>query len=177
MKIIAAVLCITFSLTSIPSYAQSIHLAPVQNLESEIHLKNPLLHLELPSELGAVTQSHASSPSTIIHIQDAHGQLDAQRKMEQILEHLRERYGVKTVLIEGGFNGLISPGLLRFYSDKRLNDRLAEHLLKAGRLGGSGLFLLHAPEDVKIFGVEMPELYRKNLFEFREFYARKSEAD
>ena len=138
--------------------------------------------IELPDSLGQITTRYVSreapasnrsesSPVTVIHIQDPHGQYEAQKNIRAILEHLEKAYQVKALFLEGG-SGKLEDANLKIFKDQGLNREVADILAREGFAGGPEMF--HAArengKDVQAFsayGVEDPGLYLKNLKMFR----------
>src|SRR3990167_5663331 len=137
-RAIAVLLSVTFSVPSAVSYAQNIDLKQALFQSHEVSIPDIAGKIEIPEALGSVQNVHSSGPATIIHIQDAHGQIVAQKNIEKILTVLRDQYGFKTVFLEGGLKGEVNPGLLRFFKDRKLNEKLAQYFLEKGAIGEIG---------------------------------------
>ncbi|GEM_PF-2974845 len=134
-------------------------------------------HITIPNELGTIDkkqQGEKGGDRIVIHIQDAHGQLGAQQNIQKLLDYLARQYGFKTVFLEGGLKGTISPHLLRFFQDEELNEKIASRLLEKGEIGGPEVFLLKSQGKVKAYGVEESGLYKDNLSSFRKVYSGKT---
>ena len=128
----------------------------------------------LPPELGKVVDSWGGSPSVIL-IQDAHGHLEAQIKIQAILKFLHRRKAFSKLFIEGGV-GRLDPGLLRFFEDQQLNVEAAEMLTREAEIGGPELFLLDNP-GIPAYGTEETKLYVGNLLLFRKVIGRKAQSE
>ena len=123
--------------------------------------------LELPPELGTIETLISGQGPTIIHIQEAHGSYEIQKKIQAILHHLSDQYDIKLTLLEGSAFKL-QPELLRFYPDRpELNLRIAEELAKKGVVTGPELFLLEKP-DAEAYGIENLRAYIDNGAAFKE---------
>ncbi len=133
-----------------------------------------------------------STNKLIVHIQDAHAQTDAQRKIESILKHLHDQYGIKTFFLEGAPEGRLSNELLRFTKDDKVNQEIAEKLLEKALVTGPGLFLLKesrgeppkaslasggVTSPLRAFGLEDKRLYFEHLKSFEDVYRQKDKAD
>src|SRR4051812_28009191 len=57
--------------------------------------------LELPPELGTIETISTGEGPTLIHIQEAHGNVEVQKNISKILLHLKNQYGIDLVLLEG----------------------------------------------------------------------------
>ncbi|GEM_PF-2476456 len=147
------------------------------------------VNFHIPGELGSVSGSYFPSingpkvsqksarPALIVYIQDAHGQTSAQSNISKILAYLVKHYGFKTVFLEGGLDGPISPDLLRFFNDESLNEKTASQLLDEGKIGGPEVFLLQSGRNVQAYGIETAGLYRENLESFRKVLGSKKNSD
>jgi len=119
------------------------------------------LSLALPSELGSIEASHAGTGPLVIHIQEAHGNPEAQEKIRQILHHLHKEYGIDLVLLEGTAFKL-HPELIDFYPQepKRKKDLWAR-LMKAGLLSGPEQYLAEE-KSASAYGIEDVGPYVQN---------------
>lgn len=121
----------------------------------------------LPSDLGTVQNLISGSGPTLIHIQNAHGNYEAQKKIKAILHYLKDTYGIKTLFLEGSASKL-DPGLLQFVpGDRQLNSEIAEDLTKKALVKGSELFLLEEP-TAQVYGIENLKDYVANGKAFEE---------
>ncbi|HXV27411.1 MAG TPA: hypothetical protein VD913_00450, partial [bacterium] len=124
----------------------------------------------LPDSLGRVTEfvNNPSSPDRIIiHVQTAHGQYEAQKNIEAILDFLHQNYGIKLLLLEGGSHKL-RPELFRFFpQDPELNSKILEALTREAQLTGAEAFLVKASGDIQGWGVENSAAYDKNRQAFK----------
>ncbi|MGI6240319.1 MAG: hypothetical protein ACOYJW_00065 [Candidatus Omnitrophota bacterium] len=138
--------------------------------------------IEIPSSLGQVTTRYVprnvpasdrpeSSPVTVIHIQDPHGQYEAQKNIRAILEHLENTYQVQTLFLEGG-SGRLEDANLKVFKDPGLNREMVDILAREGFAGGPEMFLAErengkTARTFSAYGVEDATLYLKNLETFR----------
>lgn len=156
---------------------------------TDTKLISEIQELEIPASFGTISERHVpSSPSKlsskpssfIIHIQDAHTSLEAQTNIKNILNYVHDKHGVDLVLVEGAI-GKLNPALLNYFSEKELNNKAIEMLAEKGVLGGPELFLFDQMQkghsQVKAYGVEDLDLYKKNLSAFREVYSQKQKAE
>ena len=114
-RLLSFIIFIYFTLFSTFSYAQGVNLKTVDGIPFSGQIP-----IEIPQELGKVhpysfpIYSSADKP-LIVHIQDAHGQIEAQKNIVKILEHLHSDYGFNTLFLEGGMEVEISRNLLKFF--------------------------------------------------------------
>ena len=110
----------------------------------EISFKDPISEIFIPSNIGTIqeTFSGLGSPASglLIHIEDAHGEPEAQKNTQAILEHLKKEYGIQTFFLEGAWSKL-EPRLLKFSEDKKVNQEILEDLTEKGIVGGPENFL------------------------------------
>ena len=162
----------------------------------------------VPSEFGRVTEiiPQLNAGSLLVHIQEAHANVDAQKNIKNILQYLSDQYGIKLVLLEGAGNKL-KPELFNFFpKDPELQKAMNLTLLKAGELTGSEVFMIdqtlegggrkaeggkqkikglspstiHHPASspaVQAYGVENAEAYSKDREAFRKVYKGRDLAD
>lgn len=127
---------------------------------------SPGFQLNLPAELGTIESIHSGAGPVLIHIQTAHGNYEAQKKIQAILHHLKESYGIKTLFVEGSALKL-RPEILRLFPQEMdLTMEIADDLTKKAWVKGSELFLLEARE-AGAYGIENLESYRDNIDAFR----------
>ena len=89
--------------------------------------------------MGTVTEIFGNNPSVVL-IQDAHGEYQAQQNIKSLLEFLNSKQKISTLLIEGGI-GKLHPELLRFFKEETWNQKASEILAREAEIGGPELFL------------------------------------
>ncbi len=173
IKVLAFFISFYFTLFSTFSYAKAIPVAQVGSYGD-----NPL-SISIPSELGILRNSTPifQKKGIIFHIQDAHGQLEAQENIEKLLHYLNSEHNVNLIFMEGALQGSVSKDLLRFYSEPKANENVVEQLLEKGLIGGAEKFLVNSDKETKGFGVENSSLYRENLELFRDVYKYRKITD
>ncbi|MFH1877451.1 MAG: hypothetical protein ABH883_01410, partial [Candidatus Omnitrophota bacterium] len=124
----------------------------------------------LPEDLGSVKDSFApltgSPRGTVIHIQDAHCNYNAQKKISEIIGYLTSRYKVDVINLEGG-SGDYDLSVLKEISGLDPREKTAAYFLKQGRINGAEYFAVNSDRDVFLWGVEDKGLYRENLDAYR----------
>jgi len=163
-KFISAATAFTFIFTSTVG-ATPILPAP----EFQPPLKISVPPIEIPGDLAHVEKMEGRFEETkpsLIYIQDAHSNYDAQQSIKSLLKYLHEEEGIDLVLMEGAASELDINGL-RFFEKDRLNKDVLDRLAKKGHLTGLELYLLEAGENYKAVGVEDANLYANNLKAFR----------
>ena len=130
----------------------------------------------LPPELGTVKDSWASGDKVVIHIQDAHCNYAAQRKIADIISYLNANYEINLINLEGGAEGYdLTP--FTGIKDVALRERACDYFVKAGLVNGAEYFAVNNPEKAKLWGVEDVNLYIDNLKVYRGSLAYKAEAE
>lgn len=163
---------------------------------------------EIPAELGSLRESFIPGSSAaeneieeknafpvVLHVQDAHANLEAQARIKEILEwvkkisHERGVGGPVVVALEGS-SGQLHPEYLDLFPDyPEANEAFVRDLKEKGELTGSGLFLWEQykerkssqgaadSRDIVFWGAEKPELYRRNLSQFRNLLMKRQDVD
>ena len=209
LRATAMFVLIAFTSTTVAWSAPSLSLEPIA-LSHELKISSLAGRIEIPSELGSIKEIYTADKTIdlgsglkpqgsglIVHLEDAHGSVEAQLHQEEILRHLQKQYGLNTIFVEGGL-GDLRPELLHFFKDSQLNDKLMDKLTDAGLVGGVERFLAtespeptldHGPQNTiktkgdsrgltpKAYGVEDAKLYRRELELFREVYDGKPVSD
>jgi hypothetical protein len=87
-KLISLLTLIAFTLTQagiLPSQ-DTAYASPVP---PETKIPSREFSLDLPPDLGTIQALHAGAGPTLIHLQTAHGNYEAQKKIQAILHHLQ----------------------------------------------------------------------------------------
>ena len=119
------------------------------------------VELSFPNDEGPV-------PAIIYHIQDAHGSLEAQKNIFEILSFLHKKKQLDAVFLEGAA-GTLSSKALNPFKDAAKNRDFRDRLFQKGFINGAAKFL-GENADVPAFGAEDPSLYRQNLDTYRTVY-------
>lgn len=156
--------------------SQPFSVAPVLTPSLEtLHISN---HLGNVNQL--MLQEKAFNPSkTVIQIQDSHANYEAQNRIQEILKQISnnpvfEAYDSVLVAVEAA-SGLLDPEKVFGHPNKELEAGINKLFLKEGKVSGAELFALNSKKKVTLFGVEDPELYKKNLKAFQHAHQIKKE--
>ncbi|MFC1808734.1 hypothetical protein ACFL3D_01245 [Candidatus Omnitrophota bacterium] len=106
------------------------------------------------------------SNKTVIHIQDAHSNVDAQKNIANIIESLVEENEIEVVGVEGAAQKIDLDELRAFPSDKA-KEVVTNVYVEDGILSGAEKSLITAPHNFHLIGIENKDLFRKN---YRAFY-------
>jgi hypothetical protein len=131
---------------------------------------SPLKDFQIPSQLGTIKEVfEAPNPQpsvpTIIQIQDAHCNYEAQKNLAQILEYLAKEKKLRLIMVEGG-SGNVSLSFLRSFADKSAREEIADKYLRSGKISGEEYLDIVSDYDLELYGIEDPDLYDTNLDSF-----------
>ncbi|MDP3042642.1 MAG: hypothetical protein Q8N62_08000 [Candidatus Omnitrophota bacterium] len=111
---------------------------------------------------------------TIIHIQDAHCNYEAQKNMAQLLDHLVKEQNLKLIMVEGG-SGNVNLEFLRNYADKGARESVADKYLKLGKISGEEYLDIVSDHSLDLYGIEDEALYEAHLDVFHQVDALRDE--
>jgi len=185
-RIIAFVTLVAFLFTSIgadgitaKAYASNNISAALENQILEILNKefgrvlNPVT-FTLPRNLGTVEdawmpgkEAGQNRNKTIIHIQDAHCNYDAQQRIADIIEYLHTEYEINVVNMEGGIARYDLTPFTRI-TENDIREQVSEYFVREGTISGAEQFAINNPGKVTLWGVEEAVLYKENLMVYRD---------
>lgn len=174
LRTVAFVTVFAFSFTSV-LWADGTSLIPQQQRGEEILpsvsqrpqvgsvlLRQNLSQLVIPEAIGQIKRIHrGSSEHVVLHIQDAHINVDAQKNIAKLIQFFSKEYGLDLVNLEGASGRLFSE----FYSvfpDKQVRKDVANYLLEEGRLTGPEYLSMVYRSSAELHGVEDDDLYEEN---------------
>lgn len=115
------------------------------------------------------TEPTSATPSTpaplIVHIHEAHVNLDAQRHIIAILEQLIQQHGLRLLLLEGG-QGDASLAYLRAWAPADDRKIVAEEYLAKGLISGEEYMDMVSDHPLTLWGVERQALYEQHINAF-----------
>ncbi|MCK9594245.1 MAG: hypothetical protein PHH68_07210 [Candidatus Omnitrophica bacterium] len=142
---------------------------------------NPVIQgFTIPSQLGSVKEvfeaenSHLGAPKTIIQIQDAHCNYEAQKNLAGIIDYLVKEKKLRLIMVEGG-SGDVSLSYLRGYTDKKAREEVAEKYLRMGKISGEEYLNIVSDYDLELYGIEDQGLYDANLKAFLDLEAYRKD--
>ncbi|MFC1576426.1 tetratricopeptide repeat protein [Candidatus Omnitrophota bacterium] len=131
----------------------------------------------LPQYLGHIKDVFkGAGDKTVIHIQDAHCNYAAQKRIADIIEYLNKECGVTIVNLEGG-KGDYDLSIFTNIQDKDIRDKVADYFMEEGLVNGAEYFAINNPDKTTLWGVEDTKLYLKNLNIYRESLKHKEAID
>jgi len=113
---------------------------------------------------------------TVIHIQDAHCNYDAQHSIAELVKYFSNIYGIRTINLEGG-EGRYDLSIFTDIKNMEIRKKVADYFIKSGELSGSEFYAVMNPEKVELWGVENSDLYIKNLNVYRDLVKEKKTID
>lgn len=125
---------------------------------------------DIPSDYGMVKEefgyaADSGDNKTLIYIQDAHCNFEAQKNIANILEHLIREKGIKMVFVEGGVEDS-SLSFLRGYGSKEARRSIAEKYLKEGKISGEEYLNIISDLPFEVYGIEDSNLYDEHVNSF-----------
>lgn len=127
----------------------------------------------IPEEYAIVKDSHEAGQKTIIHIQDAHAHLEAQRNSIEILKRLcNGRLSMDLIALEGA-KGDINTLKFATYPDKKIRASVFGRYLEKGFITGAEYFAIVENPDAVLYGVDDKELYQQNMNHFQKAHRIK----
>lgn len=111
----------------------------------------------------------------VVHIQDAHGILEAQKNMGALIQGLQQERGISLVGLEGA-SGAFALEAFRAWPDADVLKAVAETLLREDAIGGPEFAGLTAPTAPLLWGVEDKTRYEDNIQSFKDSLKNKPAA-
>ncbi|MFH1837311.1 MAG: sugar phosphate nucleotidyltransferase, partial [Candidatus Omnitrophota bacterium] len=170
-KIVSLILVFTFSSYNASFAAVSKDAAK----PGDVILKSPLIaeDIGIAIDIGTIKSKYqGDSGKTIIHIQDAHCNFEAQTNINKMLEQLASECDVNMISVEGA-EGIVDTAWFRAFPDAEIRKEVATYFMKKGEITGAEFFSINSDYEGTIFGAETREYYIKNLKAFTEVYPYK----
>ena len=129
--------------------------------------------IEIPSAYATVKEVFdtplitQNRGQTIIHIQDAHCNYEAQKNMAHLLDYLAREHKLRLIMVEGG-SGNVSLSFMRGYADRNSREDIADKYLKEGNISGEEYLDIVSDYGLELYGIEDEELYDTHLDYFLE---------
>jgi hypothetical protein len=116
----------------------------------------------------------ADSP-LVIHIQDVHGYVDAQKNIAGMIDGLAKYRGVNLIGMEAA-EGAFALEDLRRFPDRDIKERVTNWAIKKDLIGGAEKSGIMSEKPLTLWGVENTPLYQANVQAVKDSLARRSEA-
>ena len=135
-------------------------------------------NIAVSGETGKIEEVFQGSPDSplIVHIQDAHANYEAQVNVKKIIGELVEKHGFSLIQVEGAVSKLDPDALKPSYLEEA-NLKLADFLMREGRITGADAYAVEAGESVELYGIEDQLLYLENIRMFKQIYSRQNEVN
>ncbi len=130
-------------------------------------LLGSLSNLVIPEQFGKIQDQFVGHQAkTVIHIQDAHGNLSAQENLAALVKYFYETYGIHLVAVEAG-SAAGNLRAARSFPDQKVRREISHSLLQMGKLSGEEFYVISDnPKGLELVGVEDFPLYRKNVSQY-----------
>lgn len=129
----------------------------------------------VPAHMGEIKQFYlGDGRRTVVHIQDAHCNVYAQRKIAEIIDYLHKEYGISVLNLEGG-SGDYDLNVFTSISGEAIREEVAEYFVEKGEVNGAELYAIKNPGKVDLWGIEDKDLYLSNLKVYRDSLAYRAE--
>lgn len=138
----------------------------------EVDVSAPISVEEVGIAIDAGTiksKFQGTSGKTVIHIQDAHCNFEAQGNINKMLDQLFKEQGVKMISVEGA-EGIVDTAWFKAFPDAEIRQEVATYFMKKGEITGAEYFSINSDYDGTIFGAETKEYYIENLKAFTDVY-------
>ena len=163
VKITAIIVVNCFLLTGV--YGQAVA-GLLENNRATEQFKQVFEDFNLPYSYGKITSAnYQASDTVVINIQDLHSHAEVQRNINNIISLFDDKYGVKSVYIEGAY-GQVSTKWLTASKDENIKNSVMNRLLDSGRLTGAEYYSASKGKTEIIKGLENKEVYFDNLKRF-----------
>src|SRR3989338_690293 len=135
-------------------------------------------NIAVSGETGKIEEVFQGSPDSplIVHIQDAHANYEAQVNVKKIIGELVEKHGFSLIQVEGAVSKLDPDALKPSYLEEA-NLKLADFLMREGRITGADAYAVEAGKSVELYGIEDQLLYLENIRMFKQIYSRQNEVN
>ncbi|MBI4549428.1 MAG: hypothetical protein HY714_00680, partial [Candidatus Omnitrophica bacterium] len=167
-RFLSFIFLMVFSLQSALGAAPAL---PVGTLRPEVEW-------DLPAELGSITDRFVPDTGKdgkwVVFLRDAHGVLEAQRNIAQILEWLAAENKIDFLALEGAA-GELEPERFRIFDSAEKNEPFWERLFQESILSGAEMFLLKTEAPLLSAGAETEADYLENLNQFRRVHLSRRE--
>jgi len=117
-----------------------------------------------------------NSGKSIIHIQDAHCNYEAQSNISKILEDLSKNHNINFVSVEGA-DGHIDTSWFKAFPDAEIRKEVADYFMKKGEITGAEFLSITSDYPIKLYGAEDRNMYIKNLNAFLSTYPNKDHVE
>ncbi|MFC1807768.1 hypothetical protein ACFL0T_05320 [Candidatus Omnitrophota bacterium] len=167
--VVSVITLCTFLFNSLPVDTAWSYPAAGSNAVQSFNLNT----FTLPQALGRIKDTHkTTSDKVVIHIQDAHCNYYAQHKINDIIEHLNQKYDINRLNLEGG-SGDYNLSVFTKIKNTDIRRQVTDYFVKEGLVSGAEYYAINNPQNVKLWGVEDVKLYMEGLGIYRNALENK----
>lgn len=167
-KIVSICLSVVVAFCGI-TYAAPEDLAYLSDLPESVSLVD-IDDIGVALNIGNVRSSfRGNNGKTIVHIQDAHCNYEAQTNINRLLEQFTGEYGIDLISVEGA-EGTVDTSWFRAFPDAEIRREVADYFMKKGELTGAEFFSITSDFQGIMYGAEDREHYIANLKAFKEVF-------
>jgi len=125
-------------------------------------LAAPLDSIRLPQDFGQIKRAYRGTrPGLIVHIQDAHVNEEAQRRIADIVDLFASGHKARLIGLEGAA-GELAHRVLSVYPNQKARQAVADYFLGEGKLTGAEYLAISKRPELVLFGAEEKALYGRN---------------
>lgn len=130
--------------------------------------------ITIPGKLGVAGKGFSGGVKTIVHIQDLHCNYEAQKNIAGLIDYLAREHGLRLVGEEGAF-ATVNLTKLKTFPLPEIRLAVSDHFVREGKLSGVEYYSINAPNEIRLEGIETPELYQHNFDLIRTFLNGESQ--
>lgn len=160
VRAVSAALLLAYGASEVSYAAPVTPLGPPASAR-EMLLRDPAL-IQVPDCASLTSVRRGGTGKLIIHIQDAHVNLSAQRNLAATLEAILPRYNLDLVLVEGASQDATLTSI-KSRAPAGVWKRVAERFLVEGKIAGEEYLNLTSNLPMRILGIEDWPLYRRSV--------------
>lgn len=133
-------------------------------------------NIGITKDIGTIKDRYRGKDTekTVIHIQDAHCNYEAQQNIARILEELIKNHNINFVAVEGA-DGIVDTSWFKAFPDAEIRKEVADYFMKKGEITGAEFLSITSDYPFTIYGAESRKHYIKNLNSFLESYSYKDQ--
>ena len=141
--------------------------------EKKIGINNILI----PPKAGIIKDTYdAGSDKTVIYIQDAHCVYSVQKNIVSLIDLLDQDYGISFVASEGVSDKVDALEFRSFpFADTR--NYVSDIFMRKGLISGAEYLSITDEKGFVLWGIDDPELYRKNLDAYKSLLSIRQEGE
>jgi hypothetical protein len=140
--------------------ASSLGKAVAESSDSRVHR---IAQSILPfGNVRFVRESKKAGAPLVLHIQDVHGNLEAQQNIAEMVLALARDHNVRLVGLEGAW-GSFATDEFRPYPDQDIVKKVGRHFLKKDFISGAEYAGLASVTPLTLWGIEDSALYQSNV--------------